>query len=110
MASGRLLLRIMLRLFLLFACLSLLPSSFAAVLAIDYGTDWTKASLMKPGLPFDVLLNRDSKRKIHSSVGWNREDRLFGSDALNIVSLNSPCRLTTLPLSSCYNPGHSVPP
>ena len=72
---------------LLSASLSLLlPVAFASVLAIDYGTDWTKASLMKPGVPFDVLLNKDSKRKIHSSVGWNRNDRLSGTDAFNIVS------------------------
>lgn len=74
-------------LLLLFASLLALPSTFAAILAIDYGTDWTKASLMKPGIPFDVLLNKDSKRKIHSSVGWNRDDRLFGSDAFNIVRM-----------------------
>ncbi|KZP23371.1 hypothetical protein FIBSPDRAFT_737542, partial [Athelia psychrophila] len=42
--------------------------------------DWIKASLMKPSLPFDVLLNKDSKRKIQSSVGWKKNDRLFGSD------------------------------
>lgn len=66
---------------------TLLSPVFASVLAIDYGTDWTKASLVKPGVPFDVLLNKDSKRKIHSSVGWNRDDRLFGGDAFNIVSL-----------------------
>ncbi len=100
----------MLKLIVLSACLFLLPSSFAAVLAIDYGTEWTKASLMKPGLPFDVLLNRDSKRKIHSSVGWNREDRLFGSDALNIVSRTRPYSLTTLPLSTYCNLGHQVSP
>lgn len=59
---------------------------FASVLAIDYGSDWIKASLMKPGVPFDVLLNKDSKRKIQSSVGWKKSDRLFGTDAYNIVS------------------------
>jgi hypoxia up-regulated 1 len=58
---------------------------FASVLAIDYGSDWIKASLMKPGVPFDVLLNKDSKRKIQSSVGWKKSDRLFGTDAYNIV-------------------------
>jgi hypoxia up-regulated 1 len=58
----------------------------AAVLAIDYGSDWIKASLMMPGAPFDVLLNKDSKRKIQASVGWKRDDRLFGQDAFNIVS------------------------
>lgn len=29
----------------------------AGVLAIDYGTEWMKVSLLKPGIPFDVLLN-----------------------------------------------------
>lgn len=58
---------------------------FASVLAIDYGSDFIKASLMKPGVPFDVLLNKDSKRKINSVVSWKNGDRLFGQDAANIV-------------------------
>jgi hypoxia up-regulated 1 len=40
---------------------------------------------MKPGVPFDVLLNKDSKRKISSVVSWKKGDRLFGQDAFNIV-------------------------
>ncbi|KAH8079815.1 heat shock protein 70 family [Cristinia sonorae] len=60
-------------------------SALASVLAIDYGSDWIKASLMSPGTPFDVLLNKDSKRKIQSTVGWKKEDRLFASDAFNIA-------------------------
>lgn len=46
---------------------------------------------MKPGVPFDVLLNKDSKRKINSVVSWKKGDRLFGQDAANIVrfSFNS---------------------
>ena len=58
----------------------------ASVLAIDYGSEWIKASLMSPGVPFDVLLDRNSKRKIQSTVAWKKEDRLFGGDAFNIVS------------------------
>lgn len=69
-----------------FLCLSALPHALASVLAIDYGQDWIKASLMKPGVPFDVVLNKDSKRKIQSSVGWKTSDRLFGTDAFNLVS------------------------
>ncbi|KAI0318042.1 actin-like ATPase domain-containing protein [Amylostereum chailletii] len=71
-----------------FLCLSFLASStFAAsVLAIDYGADFIKASLMKPGVPFDVLLNKDSKRKIQSSVAWKKGDRLFGQDAFNLAA------------------------
>ena len=41
---------------------------------------------MKPGVPFDVLLNKDSKRKIQSSVAWKSDDRMFGTDAFNLVS------------------------
>ncbi|KAJ7585017.1 Hsp70 protein-domain-containing protein [Mycena floridula] len=67
--------------------LSLLPTNtLASVLAIDYGSDWIKASLMKPGIPFDVLLNKDSKRKIQASVGWKKGDRLFSTDAFNLAS------------------------
>ncbi|XP_006455585.1 hypothetical protein AGABI2DRAFT_210009 [Agaricus bisporus var. bisporus H97] len=58
----------------------------ASVLAIDYGADYMKASLMKPGTPFDVLLNKDSKRKIQSVVGWKKSDRVFGGDAFNLAS------------------------
>ncbi|TFK24854.1 actin-like ATPase domain-containing protein [Coprinopsis marcescibilis] len=58
----------------------------ASVLAIDYGAEFITASLMKPGLPFDVLLNKDSKRKIHSSVGWKRGDRAFGQDAAQLAT------------------------
>ena len=71
---------------LLFVFIFCFEAAFASVLAIDYGSDWIKASLMKPGVPFDILLNKDSKRKIQSSVGWKKSDRLFGSDAFNIVS------------------------
>ncbi|KAK0447909.1 Hsp70 protein-domain-containing protein [Desarmillaria tabescens] len=70
----------------LISLFSLLPSAFGSVLAIDYGTEWIKASLMKPGLPFDVLLNKDSKRKIQSVVAWKKDDRLFGTDAFNLAS------------------------
>lgn len=61
-------------------------TSNAAFLAIDYGSEWTKASLMTPGRKIDILLNTDSKRKVHSTVSWNKEDRLFGGDAFNSVS------------------------
>ncbi|KAH9920858.1 actin-like ATPase domain-containing protein [Epithele typhae] len=72
----------------LFLCLWLSLWSdtvLASVLAIDYGADFIKASLMKPGQPFDVLLDRDSKRKMQTVVGWKKEDRLFGKDAANVA-------------------------
>ncbi|KAJ8594705.1 hypothetical protein M405DRAFT_729326, partial [Rhizopogon salebrosus TDB-379] len=70
-------------LFVLFA--AVFESSLAYVLAVDYGSDWIKVSFMNPGVHFDVLLNKDSKRKIQSCVAWKKDERLFGSDATNIV-------------------------
>ena len=81
-------------------------STFASVLAIDYGTNFIKASLMKPGLPFDVLLDKDSKRKMQSAVGWKRAERLFGSDAANLV-LNFLS--VTEFVAYTPNSGHQVP-
>nr|ODN95058.1 hypoxia up-regulated 1 [Cryptococcus depauperatus CBS 7855] len=57
------------------------PTIQAAVLAIDYGAEFTKLSLVKPGTPFDVVLDKDSKRKIASVVGWKRDERVFGAEA-----------------------------
>lgn len=43
---------------LLLAVVAFASASHAAgVLAIDYGTEWMKVSLLKPGIPFDILLN-----------------------------------------------------
>jgi hypoxia up-regulated 1 len=73
---------------LIFVFLSYFPHlALASVLAIDYGSDFIKASLMKPGVPFDVLLNKDSKRKISSVVAFKKGERLFGQDAFNLVSI-----------------------
>ncbi|KAF7297317.1 hypothetical protein MIND_00965000 [Mycena indigotica] len=63
-----------------------LDTALASVLAIDYGSDWIKASVMSPGIPFDVLLNKDSKRKMQASVGWKQTTRYFGTDAFNLAS------------------------
>lgn len=71
--------------------LLLSPYVRAAVLAIDYGAEFTKLSLIKPGVPFDVVLDKDSKRKISSVVGWKRDDRVFGADGKMAVSPSVIC-------------------
>ncbi len=63
------------------------PAQAMGVVAFDYGTEWMKVSLVKPGLPFDVVLDRDSKRKIQSAVSFKKwgldEEILFGTNAYN---------------------------
>lgn len=84
------------------ACLSLacLPAANAiasAVLGIDLGTENIKATLVKPGVPLDIVLTKDSKRKetaaiafkaaaagaiVNSSTSDQFPDRVYGSDAV----------------------------
>ncbi|CAI2179762.1 6593_t:CDS:10 [Funneliformis geosporum] len=61
-----------------------LSVSEAAVMAIDYGTDWFKVALVKPGIPLDIVLNRDSKRKTQAALTIRGEERIYGSDAVNL--------------------------
>jgi len=59
--------------------------SYAAVLAIDYGTEWTKAALVKPGIPLQIVLTKDTKRKEQSVVAFKKQERLYGTDGFNLV-------------------------
>jgi hypoxia up-regulated 1 len=57
----------------------------AAVMSIDYGTEWFKVGLIKPGIPLDVALNKDSKRKTQSVVTIRDNERIYGSDAVSLA-------------------------
>lgn len=67
-------------------CLNTTPVD-AAVMAIDYGTDWFKVALVKPGIPFDIVLNAESKRKTQSAINIRGDNRAFGSEALSLVQI-----------------------
>lgn len=58
----------------------------ASLLAIDLGTDSFKASLVKPGVAFDVLVTKEGRRKTQSLVTLRKADRSFGGEAANLVS------------------------
>ncbi|EFX06216.1 hsp70 family chaperone lhs1 [Grosmannia clavigera kw1407] len=70
--------------------------SAAAVLGVDLGTEYIKAALVKPGIPLDIVLTKDSRRKETSAVtfkpprGGPKEgsfpERLYGSDAMALAA------------------------
>ncbi|KAF8969272.1 lumenal Hsp70 protein, partial [Entomortierella lignicola] len=66
-------------------CLDTTPVH-AAVMSIDYGTDWFKVALVKPGIPLDIVLNAESKRKTQSAITIRGNDRAFGSEALSLAT------------------------
>lgn len=83
---------------------SSVASAASAVLGIDLGTEYIKATLVKPGIPLEIVLARDSKRKEAVAVAFKPSagsaapaksggagedveypERLYGSDALALA-------------------------
>ncbi|KAJ3019349.1 lumenal Hsp70 protein [Thoreauomyces humboldtii] len=61
------------------------PAS-ASVIGIDYGTEWFKVSIVKAGIPLDIVLNTESKRKTPAVVLVREGDRRYGSDAVALAT------------------------
>ncbi|KAF2678083.1 chaperone protein dnaK [Lentithecium fluviatile CBS 122367] len=68
-------------------------SAASAVLGVDLGTEYFKAALVKPGIPLEIVLTKDSKRKELSAVAFKPSksgalpageypERFYGSDAV----------------------------
>lgn len=73
---------------LVLSAIALLASTAASlgVVSFDYGADSLKTALIKPGMTPDVVLTRDSKRKLPAVVAWKMQDRSYGTDALNLAT------------------------
>ncbi|CAO1434397.1 unnamed protein product [Diamesa hyperborea] len=58
----------------------------AAVFSIDLGNEWMKVGIVSPGLPMEIALNKESKRKTPSVIAFRDKARLFGEDAVNLAA------------------------
>ncbi len=66
--------------------------ALSAVLGVDLGTEYIKAALVKPGIPLEIVLTKDSRRKEVSAVAFkppqngakpgSYPERAYGSDAM----------------------------
>lgn len=72
-------------------------SAVSAILGIDLGTEYIKAALVKPGIPLEIVLAKDSKRKEASALAFKPPhgstpaegtfpERFYGSDALSFTA------------------------
>ncbi|KAL1954796.1 hypothetical protein VTO42DRAFT_700 [Malbranchea cinnamomea] len=73
------------------------PSSASAagsgVIGIDLGTEYLKAALVKPGIPLEIVLTKDSKRKETAAVAFKPSrdtsaafpERFYGGDAVALA-------------------------
>ncbi|XP_053188010.1 hypoxia up-regulated protein 1 isoform X1 [Scomber japonicus] len=71
--------------------LAMLPShtDTVAVMSVDLGSEWMKMAIVKPGVPMEIVLNKESRRKTPNVVCLKENERLFGDSALG-VSVKNP--------------------
>ncbi|XP_035741510.1 hypoxia up-regulated protein 1-like isoform X3 [Vespa mandarinia] len=60
-----------------------------AVMSIDIGSEWMKVAIVSPGVPMEIALNKESKRKTPVTISFRDGERTFGEDA-QIVGLRFP--------------------
>jgi hypoxia up-regulated 1 len=53
-----------------------------AVMSIDLGSEFMKIAIVKPGVPMEIVLNKESRRKTPLAVSLRRGEREFGEMAL----------------------------
>merc|ERR1711953_1253485 len=51
------------------------------VMSIDLGSEWFKVAIVKPGVPMEIALNKESKRKTAVAAYFRNGERLLGADA-----------------------------
>lgn len=56
----------------------------AAVISIDLGSEWMKVGIVSPGVPMEIVLNKESKRKTPAVLALRDNVRTFGEDAVNV--------------------------
>lgn len=56
----------------------------AAVISIDLGSEWMKIGIVSPGVPMEIVLNKESQRKTPAVVAFREDVRTFGEDAVTV--------------------------
>ncbi|XP_043786795.1 hypoxia up-regulated protein 1 isoform X1 [Apis laboriosa] len=64
-------------------------SNGIAVMSIDIGSESMKVAIVSPGVPMEIALNKESKRKTPVTIAFRNGERSFGEDA-QIVGIRSP--------------------
>ncbi|XP_075046721.1 hypoxia up-regulated protein 1 isoform X2 [Mixophyes fleayi] len=59
-----------------------------AVMSVDMGSEWMKIAIVKPGVPMEIVLNKESRRKTPIAVALKENERLFGDNAIGMAAKN----------------------
>uniref|UniRef100_A0A8V5HE94 Hypoxia up-regulated protein 1 n=1 Tax=Melopsittacus undulatus TaxID=13146 RepID=A0A8V5HE94_MELUD len=66
-----------------------LSAEAVAVMSVDVGSESMKIAIVKPGVPMEIVLNKESRRKTPVAVALKENERLFGDSALG-MSIRTP--------------------
>lgn len=55
-----------------------------AAFSVDLGSEWMKVGVVSPGVPMEIALNKESKRKSPSVLAFRDGYRTFGEDAQQV--------------------------
>ncbi|XP_076178749.1 hypoxia up-regulated Grp170 co-chaperone protein isoform X2 [Ptiloglossa arizonensis] len=64
-------------------------SNGVAIMSIDIGSESMKVAIVSPGVPMEIALNKESKRKTPVAIAFRNGERSFGEDA-QVVGIRSP--------------------
>lgn len=56
-----------------------------AVMSLDLGSEWIKVAIVKPGVPMEIALNKESRRKTPNAVAFKDNERHFSDPAMNVA-------------------------
>ncbi|ULT83442.1 hypothetical protein L5515_018423 [Caenorhabditis briggsae] len=57
-----------------------------AAMSIDLGSQFIKIGLVKPGVPMDIVLNKESRRKTPNVISFKNDERFFAEAAAAMSS------------------------
>lgn len=58
----------------------------AQIVGIDVGSEYFKVAMVRPGAPFEVITNLQSKRKTPNALAFYKGERKFGTDAVQLAT------------------------
>ncbi|XP_005856830.2 PREDICTED: hypoxia up-regulated protein 1 isoform X1 [Myotis brandtii] len=68
-------------------------SDMLAVMSVDLGSESMKVAIVKPGVPMEIVLNKESRRKTPVTVTLKENERFFGDSAASMAIKNPKATL-----------------
>uniref|UniRef100_A0A8R1I746 Hypoxia up-regulated protein 1 n=1 Tax=Caenorhabditis japonica TaxID=281687 RepID=A0A8R1I746_CAEJA len=67
-------------------CLHKSTDAALAAMSIDLGSQFIKIGIVKPGVPMDIVLNKESRRKTPNVISFKNDERFFAEAAAAMSS------------------------